>query len=71
MTWSYQTKIEKIHADIQKTYDEVDDLVEQEKSGKLSGTRGMSPKETLEAYIVNNLGKARDSCGNYCKQLIR
>jgi DNA-directed RNA polymerase subunit A' len=51
---------EMIHTNIKKTYDEVDDLVEQEKNGKLSGTRGMSPKETLEAYIVNKLGKARD-----------
>ena len=51
---------EIIHNNIQKTYDEVDDLVQQEKTGKLSGTRGMSPKETLEAYIVNKLGKARD-----------
>jgi DNA-directed RNA polymerase subunit A' len=52
---------ELIHTNIQKTYDEVDDLVQQEKNGKLAGTRGMSSKETLEAYIVNKLGKARDS----------
>jgi len=49
-----------IHDDIQKTYDEVYDLIDQEKKGILKGTRGMTTKETLEAYIVNNLGKARD-----------
>ena len=46
--------------DIKTTYDEVFDLIDQEKKGTLKGTRGMTTKETLEAYIVNNLGKARD-----------
>ena len=55
---------EVIHNDIQKTYDEVYDLIEQEKNGTLKGTRGMTTKETLEAYIVNNLGKARDRAAN-------
>ena len=50
----------KITDDISKTYDEVLDLIDQEKKGILKGTRGMTTKETLEAYIVNNLGKARD-----------
>jgi DNA-directed RNA polymerase subunit A' len=49
-----------IHDDIQKTYDEVYDLIDQEKKGTLKGTRGMTTKETLEANIVFNLGKARD-----------
>jgi len=49
-----------IHDDIQKTYDEVYDLIDQEKKGILKGTRGMTTKETLEANIVFNLGKARD-----------
>ena len=52
--------IGKITDDISKTYDEVLDLIDQEKKGILKGTRGMTTKETLEAYIVNNLGKARD-----------
>jgi DNA-directed RNA polymerase subunit A' len=51
---------EGIHTDIQKTYDEVLDLISQEKKGTLKATRGMTTKETLEAYIVNNLGKLRD-----------
>ena len=46
--------------DISATYDEVFDLIDQEKKGTLKGTRGMTTGETLEAYIVNNLGKARD-----------
>ena len=49
-----------INDDISKTYDDVFDLINQEKKGTLKGTRGMTTKETLEAYIVNNLGKARD-----------
>jgi len=49
-----------IYGDIEKTYSDVFNLIEQEKSGELKGTRGMTTKETLEAYIVNNLGKARD-----------
>jgi len=49
-----------INDDITKTYDNVFDLIDQEKKGILKGTRGMTTKETLEAYIVNNLGKARD-----------
>ena len=51
---------EAIHNDIQKTYDEVYDLIDQEKKGILKGTRGMTTQETLEANIVFNLGKARD-----------
>ena len=27
-------------------------------------TRGMKPEEALEAYIVNELGKARDKAGS-------
>ena len=56
--------IQVIHGDIQETYDEVDKLVDQEKKGILKGTRGMTTKETLEAYIVNNLGKVRDRAAN-------
>tara|TARA_B100001123_G_scaffold313515_1_gene350696 strand:+ start:4659 stop:8450 length:3792 start_codon:yes stop_codon:yes gene_type:complete len=50
----------KITDDISKTYDEVLKLIDEEKKGILKGTRGMTTKETLEAYIVNSLGKARD-----------
>ena len=49
-----------INDDIEKTYDDVSKLIDQQKSGELKGTRGMTTEETLEAYIVNNLGKARE-----------
>ena len=49
-----------INSDIEETYNEVLDLISQEKKGTLQPTRGMTTKETLEAYIVNNLGKLRD-----------
>ena len=51
---------EGISSDINQTYDEVLDLISQEKKGTLKATRGMTTQETLEAYIVNNLGKLRD-----------
>lgn len=50
--------------DIQGTYDVVADLTEQYENGTLKLTRGMKPEEALEAYIVNELGKARDKAGS-------
>ena len=49
-----------IKDDTQTTYDEIRDLISQEKKGTLKAIRGMTPKETLEAYIMSNLGKLRD-----------
>ena len=49
-----------INDDIQETYDDVSKLIDQQKTGELKGTRGMTTEETLEAYIVNKLGKARE-----------
>ena len=46
--------------DTEKTYDEIRDLIQQEKKGTLKPIRGMTTKETLEAYIMSNLGKLRD-----------
>jgi len=51
---------EGIIEDTQKTYDEIHDLISQEKKGTLKAIRGMTSKETLEAYIMSNLGKLRD-----------
>ena len=51
---------QSIKDDTQKTYDEIDDLISQEKKGTLVTVRGMSSKETLEAYIMSKLGKLRD-----------
>ncbi|MBT4454995.1 MAG: DNA-directed RNA polymerase subunit A'/A'', partial [Candidatus Nitrosopelagicus sp.] len=51
---------QSIKDDTQNTYDEIRDLISQEKKGTLKAIRGMTPKETLEAYIMSNLGKLRD-----------
>ncbi|RNJ77864.1 MAG: DNA-directed RNA polymerase subunit A' [Nitrosopumilus sp. H8] len=50
--------------DIEATYDTVADLIKQYEKGTLKLTRGMRPQEALEAYIVNELGKARDRAGS-------
>ncbi len=55
---------------IKKHYDAVDDLVSQAKRGTLKLTRGLSPEEALEAYIVNELSKARDAAGNAADQAL-
>ena len=50
--------------DIQDTYDVVADLTKQYEKGTLKLTRGMKAEEALEAYIVNELGKARVKAGD-------
>ncbi len=55
---------QQILDDIQGTYDVVADLIKQYEKGTLKLTRGMRPQEALEAYIVNELGKARDKAGS-------
>ena len=55
---------QQILDDIQGTYDVVADLTDQYEKGTLKLTRGMRPEEALEAYIVNELGKARDKAGS-------
>ncbi|CAI9832753.1 MAG: DNA-directed RNA polymerase subunit A' [Nitrosopumilus sp.] len=50
--------------DIEETYGTVSDLIRQYEDGSLKLTRGMRPQEALEAYIVNELGKARDRAGS-------
>ena len=50
--------------DIQKSYDTVYDLISQAKKGTLKLTRGLAADEALEAYIVNELSKARDKAGS-------
>ena len=49
---------------IQETYDIVSGFIDQYKKGTLKLTRGMKAEEALEAYIVNELGKARDKAGS-------
>ncbi|MFQ5940705.1 MAG: DNA-directed RNA polymerase subunit A' [Nitrososphaerales archaeon] len=53
----------EIRGMIQSAYDKVYDLIKQYKDGKLQQTRGLSPEETLELFIVNELARARDRAG--------
>ena len=55
---------QQILDDIKETYGVVSDLTDQYEKGTLKLTRGMKAEEALEAYIVNELGKARDKAGN-------
>jgi DNA-directed RNA polymerase subunit A' len=55
---------ENILGGIQETYDKVYDLISQAKKGTLQLSRGLSAEEALEAYIVNELSKARDKAGS-------
>ena len=48
---------------ISDSYAKVDDLFKQYKTKKLPLTKGLSPEEALEYYIVNELAKARDKAG--------
>ena len=59
---------ERILSDIGESYDTVSDLISQYKKGTLKLTRGLSADEALEAYIVNELSKARDKAGSTADQ---
>src|SRR3989344_2460216 len=59
---------QKILDDIEASYEKVYDLTEEAKKGTLKLTRGLSAKEALEAYIVNELSKARDAAGSMADQ---
>ena len=59
---------EGILSGIDETYDKVYDLISQAKKGTLKLTRGLSSSEALEAYIVNELAKARDTAGSTADQ---
>ncbi len=58
-----EKNVKEILDDIQSTYDTVSDLTDQYEKGTLKLTRGMKAEEALEAYIVNELGKAREKAG--------
>jgi DNA-directed RNA polymerase subunit A' len=60
---SVKTK-DSILGDIQESYDKVYDFISQAKKGTLQLSRGLSAEEALEAYIVNELSKARDRAGS-------
>ena len=55
---------QSIFDDIDKSYETVYDFIDQAKKGTLKLTRGLSSEEALEAYIVNELSKARDKAGS-------
>ncbi|MCY3853838.1 MAG: DNA-directed RNA polymerase subunit A' [Thaumarchaeota archaeon] len=55
---------QNILSEIENSYAKVYDLIEQAKNGTLKLTRGLSSEEALEAYIVNELSKARDKAGS-------
>ena len=48
---------------IKKAYDKIGELIQQYKEGTLPLTRGLSPEEALELYLVNELSRARDRAG--------
>ena len=48
---------------LDEAYANVADLQKKYKTGNLQLTRGLSAEDTLEAYIVNELAKARDKAG--------
>ncbi|MEM2210721.1 MAG: DNA-directed RNA polymerase subunit A' [Nitrososphaerales archaeon] len=54
---------ESIKKILNESYERIKDLNEQYKKGTLPLTRGLSPEEALEFYIVNELSQARDRAG--------
>jgi DNA-directed RNA polymerase subunit A' len=48
---------------IQRTYEKVNELIQQYNEGTLPLTRGLSGEEALELYVVNELSRARDRAG--------
>ncbi len=53
----------KISGTIKEAYDNVTELIKKYKTGALPLTRGLSPEDSLEFYLVNELSKARDRAG--------
>ena len=54
----------EISEGIESSYANVSDLISDFNKGTLKLTRGLSPEEALEAYIVNELSNARDKAGS-------
>jgi DNA-directed RNA polymerase subunit A' len=48
---------------LDEAYNNVFELIKKYKAGTLQLTRGLSPEDSLEAYIVNDLSRARDRAG--------
>jgi DNA-directed RNA polymerase subunit A' len=61
--WLNDETRKEISAIIERAYEKVDELIKQYKDGTLPLTRGLSPEEALELYVVNELSRARDRAG--------
>ncbi|HKO63579.1 MAG TPA: DNA-directed RNA polymerase subunit A', partial [Candidatus Nitrosocosmicus sp.] len=61
--WLSDDTRKEIQDVIQKTYNKIDELIKQYHDGTLPLTRGLSPEEALELYVVNELSRARDRAG--------
>jgi DNA-directed RNA polymerase subunit A' len=61
--WLSDETRKEISAIIERAYEKVDELIKQYKDGTLPLTRGLSPEEALELYVVNELSRARDRAG--------
>lgn len=61
--WLSDETRKEIQDVIQKTYNKIDELIKQYQDGTLPLTRGLSPEEALELYVVNELSRARDRAG--------
>ena len=61
--WLSENTHTEITEVIKKAYDKIGELIQQYKEGTLPLTRGLSPEEALELYLVNELSRARDRAG--------
>ncbi len=61
--WLSEKTRQEINDVVQKAYDNVHELILQYEQGSLPLTRGLSPEEALELYVVNELSRARDRAG--------
>jgi len=61
--WLSDDTRKEIYDVIEKTYNKIDELIKQYHEGTLPLTRGLSPEEALELYVVNELSRARDRAG--------
>src|SRR5690349_17412215 len=61
--WLSEETRNEISDVIEKTYHKIGELIKQYHDGTLPLTRGLSPEEALELYVVNELSRARDRAG--------
>lgn len=61
--WLAEETRNEITSVIQRAYEKVYELINQYNDGSLPLTRGLSPEEALELYVVNELSRARDRAG--------